>query len=52
MSNNDLNEPLCCGNCKHFEDEDITGCGFCKELEAQVYNYESRCNRWKAKEKE
>lgn len=24
-----MNEERCCGNCQHFEDEDINGRGFC-----------------------
>lgn len=42
----------CCGNCKHFKDEDVNGEGFCTvkyEFESSIYecgNHEFRFNGW------
>ena len=47
-----MDENKCCGNCKHFKDEDVNGEGFCEvkyEFEGCCYecdNHEFRNNGW------
>ena len=47
-----MSKDLCCGNCKHFKDEDVNGEGFCEvkyEFEGCCHecdNHEFRNNGW------
>ena len=47
-----MSENKCCGNCKHFKDEDVNGEGFCTvkySFESSIYecgNHEFRNNGW------
>ena len=47
-----MNENKCCGNCKHFKDEDVEGVGFCEDENAIVecddvcINHKLRNNGW------
>ena len=47
-----MSENKCCGNCKHFKDEDVNGEGFCEvkyEFEGCYHecdNHEFRNNGW------
>lgn len=37
-----MSKDICCGNCKHFKDEDAEGLGFC-EIDNAIYGCRSGC---------
>lgn len=32
-----MRENKCCGNCKHFKDEDLDGFGFCNKIDSETH---------------
>jgi hypothetical protein len=36
----------CCGNCNHFENEEINGCGYCA-VQEKVAHCEWKCSQYK-----
>ena len=32
-----MSENKCCGNCKHFKDEDLDGFGFCDKIDSETH---------------
>lgn len=32
-----MSKDLCCGNCKHFKDEDLDGFGFCDKIDSETH---------------
>lgn len=47
-----LEETKCCGNCRHFKDEDISGKGWCSVQKEEAHCGFSPCEEWEGKENE
>ena len=45
-----LEETNCCGNCRHFKDEDISGKGWCPVQKEEAHCSYSPCEEWEGKE--
>ena len=43
-------ETKCCGNCRHFNDEDISGKGWCPVQKEEAHCSYLPCEDWEGKE--